>query len=51
MRIAGEGLEEEMAGEPEAVPLDNIPGYDEETRTLYSGGLQEREGGEETLAE
>ncbi len=32
------------------VPLDAIPGYDEETRPLYAGGLPE-DSGEETLAE
>jgi hypothetical protein len=41
-----------MVNEPESVPLDVIPGYDEETRALYAGGLTEAEpGGEETLAE
>jgi DNA-directed RNA polymerase subunit beta' len=52
VKIAGEDIEEEMVQEPEAVPLDAIPGYDEETRALYAGGLSEAEpGGEETLAE
>ena len=53
VKIAGEDIEEEMVTEPEAVPLDVIPGYDEETRALYAGGLTEGEqpGPEETLAE
>src|SRR5206468_1911673 len=34
VKIAGEDVEAEMAAE-EAVPLDVIPGYDEETRALY----------------
>ncbi len=54
VKIAGEDIEEELAAEAEAVPLDAIPGYDEETRALYAGGLSEAEtpaGPEETLAE
>ena len=48
VKIAGEDmLEEEAAPEPEV--LEAIPGYDEETRTLYSGGLSEDTG--ESLAE
>jgi DNA-directed RNA polymerase subunit beta' len=48
VKIAGEDIvEEEVAPEPEV--LEAIPGYDEETRTLYSGGLPEDTG--ETLAE
>jgi DNA-directed RNA polymerase subunit beta' len=43
VKIAGEDVEEEMVTESEAVPLDNIPGYDEETRALYAGGLSEGE--------
>jgi hypothetical protein len=43
VKIAGEDIpEEEAAGEPEV--LEAIPGYDEETRTLYSGGLSEDTG-------
>src|SRR5262249_37612949 len=51
VRIAGEGVEEEMAAE-EAAALD-IPGYDEETRALYAGGLSEEPAppAEDTLAE
>ena len=48
MKIAGEDVEEEMAAEQEAAALDAIPGYDEETRALYAGGLSE---GETPLAE
>ncbi len=39
VRIAGEDIEEE-APEQDAT-LDLIPGYDEETRALYAGGLSE----------
>jgi len=35
---------------PTEVPLDAIPGYDEETRLQYAGGLPE-DTGEESLAE
>src|SRR5437879_7649505 len=51
VKIAGEDVEEEMVTEHEGVPIDAIPGYDEETRALYAGGLPEAEPGEETLAE
>ena len=47
VKIAGEDVIEEPVVEP---PLEVIPGYDEETRLQYSGGLTE-EAGEETLAE
>ena len=47
VKIAGEDVVEE----PVAEPLDAIPGYDEETRVQYAGGLSEDTGGEETLAE
>jgi DNA-directed RNA polymerase subunit beta' len=50
VKIAGEDVEEEIAEEQEAAALDVIPGYDEETRALYAGGLPE-EPGEESLAE
>jgi DNA-directed RNA polymerase subunit beta' len=49
VKIAGEDVVEEPV-EQENV-LDNIPGYDEETRALYAGGLSEDTGGEESLAE
>jgi DNA-directed RNA polymerase subunit beta' len=51
VRIAGEGVEEEMVAEQEAAALEAMPGYDEETRALYAGGLSEVEPGEESLAE
>jgi DNA-directed RNA polymerase subunit beta' len=52
VKIAGEDVtEEEMVTEQEGVPLDNIPGYDEETRALYAGGLSEGEPTEELPAE
>jgi DNA-directed RNA polymerase subunit beta' len=47
VKIAGEDVVEE----PVAEPLDVIPGYDEEARVQYVGGLSEDTGGEETLAE
>jgi DNA-directed RNA polymerase subunit beta' len=51
VKIAGEDVEEEMTAEQEAA-LDQIPGYDEETRALYAGGLSEEPGVvEEPLAE
>src|SRR5208337_2541415 len=48
VKIAGEDVVEEPVAE---VPLDAIPGYDEETRLQYAGGLTEEPGGDETLAE
>jgi hypothetical protein len=51
VKIAGEDVEEEMVAEQESVPLDSIPGYDEETRSRYAGGLPEAYAGEEPLAE
>ncbi len=47
MKIEGEDVVEEPVTE---VPLEAIPGYDEETRLQYAGGLTE-ESGEESLAE
>src|SRR5579862_2906480 len=47
VKIAGEDVVEET---PAEVPLDAIPGYDEETRLQYAGGLAE-DTGEESLAE
>jgi len=47
VKIAGEDVVEET---PTEVPLDAIPGYDEETRLQYAGGLPE-DTGEESLAE
>src|SRR6202163_2182748 len=54
VRIAGEGVEEEMVAEQESAALDVIPGYDDEARALYVGGLTEASepgGGEDSLAE
>ncbi|HLW77442.1 MAG TPA: hypothetical protein VKS01_10660, partial [Bryobacteraceae bacterium] len=53
VKIAGEGVEEEMAAEEASAALDAIPGYDEEARALYTGGLSEEPApsSEETLAE
>ena len=51
VKIAGEDVEEEEAvAEPEVPVSEGIPGYKEETRLQYSGGLTE-EPGEEPLAE
>jgi len=47
VKIAGEDVVEEPVTEPS---LDAIPGYDEEARVTYTGGLSE-DTGEETLAE
>jgi DNA-directed RNA polymerase subunit beta' len=47
VKIAGEDVVEEPAAE---VALDTIPGYDEETRLQYAGGLPE-DTGEGSLAE
>jgi DNA-directed RNA polymerase subunit beta' len=47
VKIAGEDVVEEPVVEPS---LDAIPGYDEEARQLYTGGLSE-DTGEESLAE
>jgi len=47
VKIAGEDVVEEPPAEP---AVDQIPGYDEETRLQYAGGLPE-DTGEETLAE
>jgi DNA-directed RNA polymerase subunit beta' len=42
VKIAGEDIvEEEPAVEPEIAMLDSIPGYEEETRLQYGGGLPE----------
>lgn len=49
VKIAGEDVVEEPVVEPS--PLETIPGYDEEARVTYTGGLSEDLGGEETLAE
>ena len=51
VKIAGEDLvEEEPAPEPEIGLGEGIPGYEEETRLQYGGGLPE-EPGEDSLAE
>jgi DNA-directed RNA polymerase subunit beta' len=47
VKIAGEDVVEEPVAE---VPLESIPGYDEETRLQYTGGLTEQSG-EDSLAE
>lgn len=47
VKIEGEDVVEEAVTE---VPLEQIPGYDEETRLQYAGGLPE-DTGEESLAE
>jgi hypothetical protein len=47
VKIAGEDVVEEPPAEP---AIDAIPGYDEETRLQYAGGLPE-DTGEGSLAE
>jgi DNA-directed RNA polymerase subunit beta' len=51
VRIAGEDVvEEEPAAEAEISMMEGIPGYDDETRAFYAGGLSEEpEIGGETL--
>jgi len=45
VKIAGEDIiEEEVAPEPEVLLAEGIPGYEEETRLQYSGGLTEDAG-------
>ncbi len=48
VKIAGEDVVEEPVVEP---TLDSIPGYDDEARIQYTGGLSEDLGGEGTLVE
>jgi DNA-directed RNA polymerase subunit beta' len=48
VKIAGEDVVEEPVLEP---PLEAIPGYDEEARAIYTGGLSEDTGGESFEAE
>jgi DNA-directed RNA polymerase subunit beta' len=48
VKIAGEDVVEEPITEP---AIDAIPGYDEETRLQYAGGLPEETGEESPLAE
>jgi len=44
VKIAGEGIEEELMAEPEGPLGEGIEGYAEETRLHYSGGLPEEPG-------
>jgi DNA-directed RNA polymerase subunit beta' len=49
-KIAGEDVvEEEMMPESEAGLVEGIPGYDEEARTIFTGGLSEESIGEEPI--
>ncbi len=51
-KIAGEELEEEEAeAKAELALSEGIPGYEEETRLQYGGGLTEVQPGEDSLAE
>ncbi|MGE5646382.1 MAG: DNA-directed RNA polymerase subunit beta' [Acidobacteriota bacterium] len=43
VKIAGEELEEELAGETEVPLVEGLEGYADETRLHYSGGLSETE--------
>ncbi|MFN3326026.1 MAG: DNA-directed RNA polymerase subunit beta' [Bryobacteraceae bacterium] len=51
VKIAGEDVEEEVMAEAESVMGEGIPGYDEETRLHYAGGLTEDLGTEDIIAE
>ncbi|MDX2149557.1 MAG: DNA-directed RNA polymerase subunit beta', partial [Bryobacteraceae bacterium] len=52
VKIAGEDVvEEEVVQEPEVSFADSISGYDEEARTVYSGGLSEDLGAEDVLTD
>ena len=48
VKIAGEDVIEEPVVEP---TLESIPGYDEDARIQYTGGLSEDLGADDTLAE
>ncbi len=50
VKIAGEDIEEEVMTEEPEGPLEGIPGYEEETRLHYTGGLSE-DVGDQSLAE
>jgi DNA-directed RNA polymerase subunit beta' len=51
VRIAGEDVvEEELLPEAEAALLEGIPGYDEEARSIFAGGLGD-DLGEDTVAD
>jgi DNA-directed RNA polymerase subunit beta' len=50
VKIAGEDLEEEAVTEAEGAIGEGIPGYEEETRLQYTGGLTE-DTGDTSLAE
>ena len=41
VKIAGEDVEEEVVQEPEVSLVEGIPGYDEDARVQYAGGLTE----------
>lgn len=49
VKIAGEDVEEEVVQEPEV--LEGIPGYDEDARITYAGGLSEDLGSEDIMTE
>ena len=52
VKIAGEDVvEEELSPEAEAAIAEGIPGYDEETRNLFAGGLSEDALTEEVLGD
>jgi hypothetical protein len=48
VKIAGEDVIEEPVVEP---TLESIPGYDEDARIQYTGGLSEDLGPDDSLAE
>ena len=41
VKIAGEDMEEEVVQEPEISLVEGIPGYEEDARVQYAGGLSE----------
>ena len=52
MTIAGEDVdEEELMPEAETALIEGIPGYDEEARTIFTGGLAEETIPEEPIGE
>jgi DNA-directed RNA polymerase subunit beta' len=52
VKIAGEDVvEEELMPESEAALAEGIPGYDDEARTIFAGGLAEDTLGEESIGD
>ncbi len=51
VKIAGEDVEEELLPEAEPLMAETIPGYDEETKLQYPGGLSEDVGSDDSFVE